>query len=479
MGRRELALLLALLSMWMAQPGQAADVCTFGTDCFCACVVGPNRGDGYRNDGCADDGLKVAPGTVRVCHDWENPDYNPDINGTAGSDSWVDNGGLSGFRGGGSAWTDFWGSSAFSANWHGGEPTSPVVGDQCAFFSPSDCAAMEWTASDVFQANAYQPVIDIQTAGQHDDEISGLTLTSQFDGSQYFSARQASDECSDSIGSKSFSGGNDVYFVARIAYSTNLAASHGVAGTGPCSVNSDFVPNNWKIVEWGPSVDFTFFGVTNQNSGAFGACPFCGFIAKLGDGNAASCNTALNAAQTIGHGDCQDAGSIDGVIAIWPDSATYDRSNDWPLGTWGLARFSFRGLGTSSCSYDAWFWAEDWASERHLISFSGFDCSTFVYNSTLSPMLFNFYYNGGKPQCQGASNGCRVTQTIYMYMDNLLVGTGSAPPSAADLGWGVGGDGGVPPGEEPRKGGNFRGNLRMTDVQNEREVIEARAQEAP
>jgi hypothetical protein len=409
----------------------AADTCTFGTDCFCACVNGANRGDGYANNGCADDGIKVKPvgSTIRMCDDYEEPAYYA----TSGEGYWLDGSGgpycgaLSNYTGCDSAWyNNYGGGTAENCSWTSGQ-------GGCAFAA---CATMaDWTSGNTFGSNSLDTCIDLQGANEQDDEIAGLTLTNNYDGSKYLAARYAPDNCSDKLSSAiTLGSATEVWVTFRMGFSDNFTTAHGNYSPFTCTgINNDYVPRPLKMLEWGTLEDFFFFGNATSTSGA----PFSPYICSKG-GLGGTCETAMDAAMTAGTATCNPNGGYCGggttqVINFVP-TATYDRSDDWPTGTFALVRAHIVGLGTSNCSYTTTFWHEDASSEVTVLSWSGLDCSSIVNMNNLSSFTFNPFYNGGRGECETVG-GCHTTQTWYVYWDNFLVGTGSAPPSAADLGW--------------------------------------------
>lgn len=468
-----LAILLALLC------GRAlAASCTDGVDCYEDCRrntdgAGNDVGS-YANTACQTAGIiKATISNLVVIEDFENPDYY--ANQTATSDSWVDTGGTSGYRGLGSAWMDKYIGANDNCSWRAGEPAAPVsVGEQC---SPSTCGVIEYTPDNNWgdHEELDSVCIDIQASGDVDAEGYGLTLNPNYYGTHWMAGRVPAGSCSGSVANDiSFSGGASTYFVAVMAYSSNLVDSDVHTGTGcPTSPGDDFVPRPWKHFEFGDTNHFgfggypvfAFMGAAVGTDAYAGDAPFSGFYTRVHGASNASCQTAVDAAVSVGDATCHDdAGDADFIY--WGPTTAFDRSTDWPLGTWALVRGEMLGLGTASCDFHVWFWQEGDESETQIFAWDDFDCSTYVAETDLSPLKINWFYNGGAPGCE-TTGPCTTTEPISVYYDFWEIGTGAAP-SAADIGWetALGAGGGSP--STPSNGspsGQFTIGERVDDAQ--------------
>lgn len=119
--------------------------CTNGVDCYC------DRATGNGPLGASDPAYNAS---ITNCEDFDDPEFT--ASPVAGN--WVD--GSGGNRGSSSLWASRYGNGGWGAIWENGEPSaSPTYGVQCAFAS---CSGMlEWDEDNRWQANAYEPHVDI------------------------------------------------------------------------------------------------------------------------------------------------------------------------------------------------------------------------------------------------------------------------------------------------------------------------------
>lgn len=119
--------------------------CTDAVDCYC------DRADGTGPLGTSDPAYNSA---LAFCEDYDDDAFRL----TASSNNWV--AGTGGNRGGSSLWATRYGNGSPGSIWENGEPSaSPTLGPQC---TEALCVGMkEWDEDDRWQANAFEPWLDI------------------------------------------------------------------------------------------------------------------------------------------------------------------------------------------------------------------------------------------------------------------------------------------------------------------------------
>ncbi len=437
------ALLLVLL---LAPRFVLAASCTDGTDCFNDCRTGSGCVAGsYRNAGCTALEIKCTT-TANIIAIEDNEDSNY-VNLNASGAFWRD-GGTAGYRGGGSSWLTKWGAAAFNCDWHNGEGGGGAFGSACAF---GECGVCEWTPGDALRGNSCS-CLDIQAPGEYDDEVAGLSLSAFKYGQHVMAMRVGGNGTASgrgsgaAVGGKTFSSSTDAYFVGPVAYSTNMLTAAAGPGAGPCNYsgnNGDFPPAPWKHIEFRGTMPGGIGGLSFFNNVFFGgsvnadpdggnmparAMPMGVFLNMAIGANKTNCQNALNSALSVGEGHCGN-GSYPSYVQLWAKSS-FDRSDDWPLGTWALIRSRWTGLGTSNCSFTLSWWHESAGAEETLVSMSGFDCATYMGQQNINEMIVNNYYNGG----QSSAESC-VLEPFYIYYNWFEYGRNQALPTAAEVGW--------------------------------------------
>lgn len=464
--------------------------CTFGIDCYADCRQGSGCVAGnYRNANCQTLGIRCGTAAnMYVIEDFEDPDYYSPTD----TDAWWRAGsGGSDHRGGGAKWVDKWGGPYEFCSIASNEPaashcvgvdnpygcctgagtgTCPTDGVACG--NGLTCWGSEWSAGDPWDGN-FTACIDMQTDAEVDDEVPGLTRTGSLYGSHdmalrngHGSSRSFRDGAGGEVGQKTFSASSQMYYIAVVAYSTNLISAANFHTTTECQYSDsggDFAAAPWKHNEWGGTyadhghctgngtpfgcctgagtgncpafiTNFLFGGSAGSNQQPYRAMPLGVFAEMDPQGNKTACTTDLQDGLSIGLGSCEPGG-FPSYIGLWADVG-YNRSEDWPLGTKALIRSQWQGLGTSNCSFDMWWWHEDAVAEEHIISMSGFNCAEHFAVDNYNKFVWNNYYNGGNAQYSSEAMSCQnPNESFYIYYDIFETGTGQAAPSASDVGW--------------------------------------------
>jgi hypothetical protein len=386
--RLSIATFASLIAAAASQPSLAAS-CTDGVDCYCDRVSDPQ---------------------LLVCEDFETRGYYEDVDG-----AWYKSpAGNSGFRGGASAWLAKWRSTG-SGNWHAGEPANPKRGTTCGY---STCGPAEYHPTNLWDGNS-NATIDIQRPGDEDAEVPGLTLDSdQHDlGNQWMGWRVPRGN-GGIMGEMYFNPpATEVGLTYLGGYSTNLASA-------VADWNGDFPGQPWKHEEWGASQSTLFQGNVGGVAGPFSPTLFGG----------SNCSGALAAATlSVGSADCYG-----GNFRV---KANFDRSSQWPLGTWGCVQGHIKGLGTRSGEMRIWF------NERLIFEIRNADFTQLLRDQNIDRLFPDTYYNGNG----GGPGSTPSLQTFYRYQDNFHARRGP-PVSCQAVGFGGPSSPPPPPPDDPPPG---------------------------
>ncbi len=375
-------LFLALLGMQLGWvEGARAASCTDGVDCYC---------DRVKNSGATS-----YDSSLLFCEDYEDPAYHDDVAG-----AWYASPPQqAGFRGGASRWMQVYRATG-AGNWSQSQPSGTVLrGSTCAY---GTCGPAEWRSDDLWQGNSVA-AMDVQQVGEHDDEIAGLALNQGHDGNRWMAWRVAAGNTAGLVGELRFSSTSEIGFTALVAYSSNLATAVAASDW-----SGDFVRQPWKHEEWGSNLQTLFMG----NVGAGGA-PFSPSIFHKSQ---TACDQLVSTATvTVGRIDCSDV-----TLRI---GSNFDRSAQWPLGTWACVRGHIKGMNSSNGSMEIWF------NDQKIFSMTGANFAGALKENSLSNVSPNHYFNGNA----GRSFDTPSVQTFYRYSDNVHIRAG-APAACAALG---------------------------------------------
>ena len=375
--------LLAFLFVALLPVYANAASCTDGTDCYCDLVA--SGGD-------------LEDTSLLFCEDYEDPAYHDDVSG-----AWYEGPpGDPGFRGGGNKWMQVY-TGTTTGNWRLGQPASPTLGSTCDY---GVCGPSEWRADDLWQGNT-QAVLDIQQAGEQDDEISGLTLNSLHGGNRWMAWRVPFGKATGIMGEIDFASTSEIGFTALVAYSSDLATA-----VDPTDWDGDFVKQPWKHEEWGGGLGTLFMG----NVGG-GGKPFS---PGLFHSSEAACN-AMRTGATISPGTASCSSSTLKV------GSNFDRSDQWPLGTWACVRGHIEGMNTSSGSMTIWF------NDEKIFEMTDADLASGLLETSFSGFSPNHYFNGNA----GREFDTPALHTFYRYGDNMHIRSG-VPVSCGQIGFDVG-----------------------------------------
>lgn len=362
-----------------------AGTCTDGVDCYCDKVEG-----GVNND----------PKVV-LCEDFEASTLHDDVGTGGGSPRfgpWYDDAGYTGARGANSHWSKTYGSVVGNCAWSSGQPGgTPTVGRNCNF---GTCFGAEWRADDHWQGNN-KACMDVVRDGEFDDEIAGLTPNLVHDGRQSLGFRVRPADTSGILGFGNFGKAITTLGVTMaVAYPSN-------------SASADLWKYPWKHNEWITAVDggrgdgaFLF-----HNTNALSADdPFQQFmfIRNTGGYGVSQCNTAIAGAnKRRGVFSCNDV-----AMYYRADPAYYDRTHDWPFGTWACVQGYIQRLGTSNVSIQIWF------NGTLIVDADGLNGSFLSSRGGYTHLAWNAYSNRNQ-------TSDKSTQTTYRFEDNVHVRGGN------------------------------------------------------
>jgi hypothetical protein len=427
-----LALLLLMLPLtaW-AQP------CTPGTNCYCDKVK---------------PGGALADSALLMCEDWEAPTLRSSTgvgNGPPYYGPWFDaTGGIgpcpqgisgqSGDRGANSYWYKTYGAGVGGTIWPDGSPPgTPAFGCRCnvTVVNPqyTSCNGLiVWDAANRWDGNFGGALAFPSQPSDFNAEVSTLTAPTGtstgtpgvFAGSASMAVRirGANGATNGITGGKSFGNQRQVGVTQVMAFASNINTSN-------------IWVQPWKFNEWdndNSSSDGLFifhndFARSNQD-------PFKQFMfwRKTPDGlsyveTPASCAAHVAAATiTVGQLFCNPDTAV-----YYRAGGNYNRSVDWPDGTWGCIQGHFENAGLINMRVRIWFTPSTGPhanTQMLIVDFSNFDSRNYALVNGISRISFDNYANAN-------NNATPLTETTFRYEDNLHVRAG-APVSCAQIGFG-------------------------------------------
>lgn len=397
--------------------------CTDGVDCYC--------------DRVTDSGDPIYDASLLFCEDFENDDYylNTANSMVAGSGSPYN-------RGIDSTWYAIYGQPSFKGNLTNADPT-PDIGTACGQSvcagTRTYCSAAQGALTPAGTADCWGPGINdtsqlwIMRSGDFNDEIGSLTLTGGIgatadigDGNTSMAQRVplGPNEGDGGTGQAPFGGNQTEVGVTQLfAFASNVSSS-GVFS------------QPWKLDESGQdgTGDQPFLGMIGPGfSGDRDMDPFQPF---LWTSSTSACNGMISGV-TVNKGaiscitDTKLGMTPDGNInwGDWPTTGSnkqsstvdYNRSTDWPYGTWGCVRSYISGMGTSNVTFKMWF------NDTLIIDITGIDGTVLLEND-----YNNYWFNNYSNQSVGAG----LSSVTYRYKDNLHVRAG-VPVTCASMGFGA------------------------------------------
>ena len=378
----------------------AAAPCTDGVDCYCDCVKGANRGDGFASAQCAAKNVRT-DASLLMCEDFEAPNLTQDVgrgvtNGNYGP--WYDDTGYAGNRGNNSYWSKNYGPANQSCSMTRSDPR-PSQGAACNF---PTCMSGEWSAGDRWGGNT-GACIDIMRNGEFDDEVSTNREPTipgggagVIDGNAIMANRVGRGSVAGIHGSKSFRAVSTIGITGAVAF--------------PADILSSQVWNSpWKDNEFGSAMEHWHRGATGI--GTQDDLPYMPFRFAVGSCAAATANAVAH----VGVVGCNSAAIIAG-----PGNA-YSQPTDFPFGTWGCSQAYMSGMNTGNMTWKVWH------NGKLIIHISGIDGRR-LQQQSIDVFKFNNYANHN--QFAGQS----TTRTTYRYEDNIHVREGE-PVSCQQIGF--------------------------------------------
>jgi len=388
---------IAVLGGFDAAAGQP---CTDGVDCYCDCVRGPNRGDGFTNSVCATKNVRVDPAAL-VCEDFEAATLTQDVgrgvtSGTYGP--WYDDTGYAGNRGNNAYWSRTYGPPDSACSWHSPNPVNPQRGTPCAF---GTCYGGEWISGDLWGANAFA-CMDVMRNGNFDDEVPTNTEptlpgggSGVFDGLQIM-AHRVGTSTAGTHGTKSFPGPvTTIGFTGALAYPRDVLESR--IWNAP-----------WKDNQFENSTEHWHRGSTGAGSKP-DDLPYMPF--RFGN-----CAAALAGARVlVGVAQCNSVG-----LQVGPGDA-YSQPRDFPFGTWGCSQAYMSGMDTSNMTWKLWH------NGVLIVDIEGIDGRA-LGRQSYKNFTWNSYANYNQEPGQS------TTRTTYRYEDNVHIRQGE-PVSCQQIGF--------------------------------------------
>lgn len=416
---------LSLAAVIAGVDARAGQTCTDGVDCYCDCVRGANRGDGFASAACATKNVPV-DSAVLMCEDFESRNLTENVGAGAGAPNfgpWYDvTGSPSGVgRGFNSYWTRTYGSVGSGCSWHRGEPANPQYGITCG---AANCFAQEWSAGNPWGANQYA-CIDIMRNGEFDDELpTNPEPTIPGGGSGVLDGRQSiahrvprgdgggaeSPTTGGFHGTKSFGRVvTNIGITQAMAFPTNIEASRVMSAP-------------WKFNETSGNDSGTGYeGWPVGNSGVGWLAggtrlfPFAGYVWT---DNTPACEALDDESRAlVGQKQCNHSLGLH----FGPNLADYDQPRDFPFGTWGCIQSHFYDMNTSNAKMKIWY------NGKLIVDLDRLDGAKLL-NPGYNAYHFNHYANYNQHP------GAATTQVTYRYEDNVHLRQG-APVSCQQIGF--------------------------------------------
>ncbi len=419
-----LAAVLSAVGVFAVADAEAGQTCTDGVDCYCDCVRGTNRGDGFASAACATKAVGV-DASVLVCEDFEARTLTENIGFGSGGPTygpWYDDTtGSVGARGANSYWTKTYGASGSGCAWRRGQPSNPRLGRTCGF---DTCFTDEWSAGNPWDSTNYA-CIDIMRNGEFDDELSTNAEPALpgggagvFDGRQIIAHRVSR---GDGIGNTSPTSGG---FHGSKNFSrnvTNIGISWAMAF--PPDIQASKILNApWKFNETsgnGSGGAYEGWPVANSGinwlSGGQALFPFAGYIWSK---DTPACESlGANSRVLVGQKQCNHSLGFH----FGPTTTDYQQARDYPFGTWGCIQSHFYDMNTSNAKMKIWF------NGRLIVDIDRIDSSKML-NAGYTAFHWNHYANYNQEPGQATA------RTTYRYEDNMHVREG-APVSCQQIGF--------------------------------------------
>lgn len=354
-----------------------------------------------------------------------------------------------------SLWTFNYGTADGQCSWNNGDTCGP--GPSAVTCGGSPCFSAVYKAGDAFNGNTRACLAIIRDdLDEWDDEIGTETGPLKPDdtrgsyGNQSLGLRSRNPNGGAIVGEKSLGAPQEVGITVLVAYSDSVN-------------DSNVWSASWKHDETGSNRNAPFLFYSSSHSST--EAPFAGLYWGAGQ---SQCATALSAATvTTGTLSCPVSGNL-----LWSGGSAYDRATHWPdMNKWACVRGHYRqigsgnagctatdnpwdcctGSGTGTCGLATTITADfgDGSGDRTILDFSGFDSRTAVLTSGTDlwgSFVWNTYSNAG--------NDTTLDRTVYRYMDNVYIRTGTtaqcaggvcAPPTCEEVGFGETGGGGSEP----------------------------------
>jgi hypothetical protein len=169
----------------------------------------------------------------------------------------------------------------------------------------------------------------------------------------------------------------------------------------------------WKHAEWGNTRTHLFTGNLGAGGVAGDGSPFNPSIVGVSQ---SACNALVAAATvTVGTLECNSSGGI--VI-----HSAFNRTTDWPLGTWACVRGHIKGTNTDSGELHIYF------NGTTIFSATNLRWASTLVETSFDKFVWNNYANGN-----GGAAQYEALEAYYRYEDNFVV-TAGAPKSCAEIG---------------------------------------------
>jgi hypothetical protein len=319
-----------------------------------------------------------------------------------------------------------------SALWPNGQPAAPKFGRTCAF---PLCRNGAWDAIDRWQANTFA-LFGIFTDSDFSVEVPSVRPPTgksgggagAFDGTASLAHRVPPGRTVGIFGAKPFGTQRALGVTMAVAFPNNVASSGLQA--------APWKFNEWNWVGGGTGGDgifmFQLYGFSNQfpfdhwMGGTHGSPGLSGVQRK------ALCNNHLSAATRVaGQFMCTDT-----QFVFRADPSVYNRSNDWPLGTWGCIEGHYQNLGLSNGAIQMWFTGPAGVRKK-IIDIKNMNMTWLDHRNGYNGFNWNNYANVN----QAGANKPLTNQTTFRYEDNLHIRAGTPVP-CAQIGFGPSGPGG-------------------------------------
>lgn len=372
--------------------------CTDGTDCFCDCIAGSDRGDGYKNDGCASKGYTVHTGSsISMCHDFDKVAWDDGTGEAAGAD------GFSLF--GSFLCPNDVGASYADEGTNDNDCYNFVADNDCdtnATNTTTDCALGNRGLGQKYDATyAHGRHADI---GFSDISTVGHTIVMKFSNNFFHNSDYKHDELlAGAPGPHGWPLGQD----QTLAGGNYDTIKYSAGGTFP---STDSLGNTRLDKIWRTRVFWN--GGGNCNSGAF----------------------VNNATVTEGILHCQGA---EWGYSPWQSSFP-GGSFSWPDGEWACIATKITGIGSASGTVTQW-WTDVDGNTESIIQISGLDLSYGEVAELVDGYTFNNYYNGGNftdsGYCTSTSSpyGSLGCDRAYRYEENVVITNGDPVPCSVAM----------------------------------------------